>query len=220
MARKRKIADQLPILLACYVAAGLASFAFDPATARRFSGYGLDLPPISMLALCLLIGAPSLWYLQRAGFVAPLRKKPRATPTLMLSLVFAAVAITVDTLHPFPADINARFPQSLLFYPAIMLVAETAFHLLPAALVFALTRNPVPTILLAALSEPAFQMAAGWTGSADWTQIVTAINIFGISLVQLYLLRRHGFALMLGFRLAYYLWWHILWGEARLLLLF
>ena len=136
------------------------------------------------------------------------------------ALLFALVAIATDLAHPFPADINARFPQSLLFYPAIAVIAETAFHLVPLALVFGLTRRAAPAILAAALVEPAFQLSAGWSGPAHWSDIVTGLNILCISLLQLTLFRRHGFAAMIGFRLTYYLCWHILWGEARLALLF
>gem|GEM_PF-6781297 len=39
-------------------------------------------------------------------------------------------------------------------------------------------------------------------------------------LVQLILLRRYGYLSMIWFRVFYYLLWHVLWGEARLALLF
>ena len=215
-----KPASQIPVFLACMSAAGLASFAFDPATATRFSGYGGGLPAISMLALCILLGLPALWQLQRSEFITSKRRKTRLGQFVALSLAFAAIAITVDLLHPFPETINARVPQSLLFYPAIAMVAETVFRLVPAALVFTFTRHLPATIVIAALTEPAFQLTVGWTGAPHWSDAITALNIFAISLTQLILLRRHGFAAMLGLRLAYYLWWHVLWGEARLALLF
>lgn len=215
-----KKTGQIPVYLVCVIVAGLASFAFDPPTSTRFSAYGGGLPPISVLALCILAGVPALWQLDRTRFRPKASRKANLASFVALSLAFASVSVAVDLARPFPADLNARFPQSLLFYPAIAMVAETAFHLIPLALVFTLTRSASLAILAAALVEPAFQVAAGWTGDLHWSDAVVGLNILGISLVQLILFRRHGFATMLGFRLVYYLWWHILWGEARLALLF
>ena len=45
-------------------------------------------------------------------------------------------------------------------------------------------------------------------------------DVVDIGLVQLTLLRRYGYLPMLWFRVCYYLLWHVLWGEARLQLLF
>jgi hypothetical protein len=41
-----------------------------------------------------------------------------------------------------------------------------------------------------------------------------------ISVAQLLVLRRYGYLSMLSFRVNYYLIWHVLWGRARLALLF
>ena len=45
-------------------------------------------------------------------------------------------------------------------------------------------------------------------------------NVALVSAVQLWLLRSYGFLAMIGLRLAFYFFWHILWGTARLDLLF
>ena len=63
--------------------------------------------------------------------------------------------------------------------------------------------------------EPVAQLALG---SALPAFVVPHVFVFG--LVQLVLLRRYGYVPMLWFRLVYYLLWHVLWGAARLSLLF
>ena len=182
--------------------------------------------------LALLAGAASLAGLRRLGPFAVIRAwacgRGLATAAL-LATVFALVVIGVDLTFRFPRDINVGLPESLWFYPLMAAVAESVFHLVPLALLLgtgrAVTgRDPgarmIRTCLVAvALLEPAFQV--GLTDQPrSATGIFTGIQVLAINLVQLTLFRRFDFAAMIGLRLVYYLWWHILWGAIRLNLLF
>jgi hypothetical protein len=49
---------------------------------------------------------------------------------------------------------------------------------------------------------------------------VVFLQIYVINLQQLRIFRRFDFTSMYAFRLLYYLFWHILWGNLRLVVLF
>ena len=51
------------------------------------------------------------------------------------------------------------------------------------------------------------------------TAFVT-VHVLAINAVGLWLFRRYDFVTMFGFRLMYYLVWHVLWGALRLDVLF
>lgn len=70
-------------------------------------------------------------------------------------------------------------------------------------------------VLATAAVEPVSQVALG---SAQRAFVVPHVFIIGV--LQLLLLRRFGYLSMLCFRISYYLFWHVLWGRARLALLF
>ena len=53
-----------------------------------------------------------------------------------------------------------------------------------------------------------------------WAVILSGFNIFAISVTQLAIFRSAGFIHMYGFRLAYYVLWHLVWGSLRLQILF
>ena len=192
---------------------------------ERFLG---PLSPVLTVAAAGVVGMGALWFLEGRGFwQAALRS--RAFRGLAIATVavipFAAVAIAVDVVVGFPQDINVGWPEAWLFYPAIAMVAETAFHLLPlAGLVWVtrtrfvgrdLDRRTWGIIIPVALVEPAAQVALGSTLPA-----FAMPHVFLIGVVQLILLRRYGYLSMIWFRVFYYLLWHVLWGEARLALLF
>ena len=163
-------------------------------------------------------GAPSSAGLLRAAAIA----------SLLAALTIAIDAITV----PFSAGINVRFPKSLLFYPVMAMVVEVLFHLLPLALlsapfgrrfrgggVRAKRRSLWACVVLVALVEPIFQISLA--GDApSWLRVYLAAHLFVFNVGQLWLFVRHGFLTMVVFRLVYYLHWHVLWGHARLELLF
>ncbi|HSR42769.1 MAG TPA: hypothetical protein VLL48_11370 [Longimicrobiales bacterium] len=149
---------------------------------------------------------------------------------LLATLLAGAVAL-FDLQVVFPRGINVPFPRSLLFYPAIALVAEVAFHALPLALLLlgvvlvggARRWEGVVLYALAvvALLEPLFQL--GFPSAAAlpaWGRIYLGVHLLVFNGLQLWIFRRHDFLSMYAFRLVYYGWWHVAWGHARLELLF
>ncbi len=195
------------------------------ASFERFLG---PLPPVVAVAAAGAAGLGALGYLERRGFwrrACRARTLRGLVVASVATVPFAAVAIAVDVGAGFPRETNVPWPQAWLLYPAVALLAEAVFHLLAlAALVWAadsrfhgrrLDPRSLGLIAGAAAVEPAVQVALG-TGLPAFT----VVHVYIIGLVQLALLRRYGYPPMLWFRLAYYLLWHILWGAARLELLF
>lgn len=138
-----------------------------------------------------------------------------------IGAVFVVPAIAIDLALPFPDDLNAPFPVALAFYPAVGFVAEGIFHLLPlGVMAAALGRGPLPpwAYLPAVLAEPAFQAAASGVLTPQGVLVALHVAVFGA--VQLWIFRRHGFMAMYVLRIAFYLFWHIVWGAVRLALLF
>jgi hypothetical protein len=149
-----------------------------------------------------------------------------------LAAVFGLVAVLVDLKVPFPADMNAAFPESLAFYPVMGFGVEILFHVVPLAVLLPILTSVFKgmgqdtaiwiAIGLVALLEPAFQTVTGRpAGSVPlWATAVVALNIFLINLTQLVLFKRFDFVTMYAFRLAYYAIWHVAWGHFRLGILF
>ena len=141
------------------------------------------------------------------------------------TLPFVAVAIGVDTAVGFPSDTNVAWPEAWVLYPAIAVVAEAALHLLPLSGLVWLTRSHFydvrfngrtwVLVLTVAATEPVAQAVLK---SALLPFVVPHVFLIGVA--ELLLLRRFGYVPMVAFRLFYYLAWHVLWGEARLALLF
>jgi hypothetical protein len=53
-----------------------------------------------------------------------------------------------------------------------------------------------------------------------WASAFVGAHVWLINIAQLLVFRRYGFVPMYSLRLAYYLIWHIIWGHARLRLMF
>lgn len=148
-----------------------------------------------------------------------------------LAAPFAIAILLVDLIVVFPEDTNILLPDSILFYPAMGFVVDIVFHVLPLAILLLILTSPplnlsferavLPCILAIAVLEPVYQTVLGFSSPQPlWTNVFVAANIFLINLTQLLLFRRYDFVSMYSFRLVYYLLWHILWGYARLRLLF
>ncbi|NNF39355.1 MAG: hypothetical protein HKN71_11860 [Gemmatimonadetes bacterium] len=188
---------------------------------------GLD--PLLTTAAAALLGALALRQLARLEWF-------RAGATsghgvLMAAVVGAALTvpvIVVDLLGGFPAEMNVRFPASLLFYPSIAVVAESAFHLVPLALVATAwswtkldrSRARLLAIAIAALIEPALQVFWGSAQSPSWANAYVGLHLLVFNVIALEIFRRSGFVALYGFRVGYYLVWHVTWGYFRLPLLF
>ena len=149
-----------------------------------------------------------------------------------IAAMLGIIMIFVDTKIVFPPYINILFPASLLFYPAMGFFVEVVFHLLPlAVLLYILStvfRNAESVRLIwlsigiVAFLEPVYQ-AVNMASSGRfplWAVLYVGFHIFIINFCQLALFRRYDFVTMYTFRLVYYLIWHIIWGYARLELLF
>jgi len=198
-------------------AAAACALIIGPGPFARFLGGVPGLP--AMLGAGLVAGV-CLWSLSRCGF------RPAGDGVLtgaLAALPFAAVVTVADVLLRFPEDLNVPWPAALAFYPAIALVAEAIFHLLPLALILAVLRGRAVALalVLTALVEPLYQARGLFMGEGLTPQNAFVLPfVLAFNLVQLWLFRRHGFLAMAAMRLANYAWWHLAWGALRLELLF
>ena len=205
---------------------GILYFTNSPA----FQPFFGDLNPLITVFLIILLGSFLLSFLLSRGWFAIYKKEMRNGLFLSFGLgtLFALIIILVDLKVVFPENLNVSFPQSLLFYPAIGYVVEILFHLLPLAFLLFLTSRFKNIdhkiiwvcILTVSLLEPVFQ-TIGFVGLYPWwTVIYVGLHVFLFNVVQLSIFRRYDFISMYAFRLAYYIFWHIVWGYVRLKLLF
>lgn len=185
-----------------------------------FASYFGPLPAPLAMVIVTGLGLIAVRRLHALGWTPTRRPPPRRLLGLAaLGAALALPTVALDIALPFPADINAPLPEALAFYPAIGVVAETVFHLLPFALISLIAPGrPERAIVAGALVEPVFQVAAG--GGPVLQNAIMAAILFGFGLVQMNALHRHGFAAAYVLRIGYYLVWHIAWGAARLTLLF
>ena len=187
--------------------------------------------PLILITASTFTGFLLLSYLHFRGWftlfkIENLKKIIRYTGLIIL---FVSVSILVDLNMVFQADMNIKFPESLLFYPVIAFFVEILFHVLPLtilliALISIFNKTSYKkllwiTMLLVALLEPTYQ-AINMTQYPAWAVIVVWVNLFLFNLTQLSIFKKFDFILMLTFRLLYYLCWHIIWGHIRLQVLF
>ena len=180
-------------LLPMTALSGLAAFPLVAFLYRRGTG-GLHAVPVTLRGLALLVGAGA---------------------------VLAVPPIAIDLFTRFPRDINVAWPEAVFFYTAIALVAEVQFHLVPLAILTALAPKRIPSVWLllpVIFIEPVAQVMLG--AGPVFQMTLVFMNVGLVSAVQLWLFRRYGFAAMFGLRIAFYLFWHVVWGEIRLSLLF
>jgi len=212
------------ISVAATASAALLHLSGDSSFDRFLGGA----PPALVVAAAGVAGLAALDSLERRGFwdrACRSRTVHGLAVASVALLPFAAAAIVADLVAGFPRETNVFWPQAWLLYPAIALVAEAAFHLLPLAGLAWVTGSQLhgrridartmALVLPVAAVEPVVQIALG-TGLPAFT----VVHVYAFGVVQLLLLRRYGYLPMLWFRLGYYLLWHILWGAARLELLY
>jgi hypothetical protein len=184
-----------------------------------------DLSATAMTSLVCASGALSLRYLERRGwFSFGDATRAQYAKIVALGMVLAVPVVVVDLFGGFPEGINVRAPESLAFYPAIAVVAEMVFHVVPLALVARVIREskeaPRAALAVAALGEPTLQVLWGAGQSPSWANAYVGVHLLAFNAVEIVVLRRFGFLPTYAFRVAYYAIWHLAWGHARLTLLF
>ena len=197
-----------------------------------FQAFFGKLNPLLVIFIVILLGTIlSVFLLSRGWFVV---YKAGEYKGILVAAGLAAlpglVIILIDLKAIFPEDVNRPFPDLLFFYPIFGFVVEVIFHMLPLALLlFILTsifklnfeKAIWPCILVVALLEPIFQTVLGFSRPyPTWVTGCIFANILLINLFQLSIFKHYDFVSMFSFRLVYYLIWHIVWGYARLNLLF
>jgi hypothetical protein len=184
---------------------------------------GID-PLLVALTACVL-GLPALRVARGRGWIARGTRKPRTWLLVaLLGALLTVPAVAMDLLGAFPEDMNIPLPEGLVAYPAIALVAEFAFHVIPLGLLSLLWRREGSgrnlLVALVALPEPLLQVAWGAGHSPGWANALVGAHLLLFNLIGLLLLRRHGFLSAYLLRLGYYGIWHVAWGQMRLGILF
>jgi hypothetical protein len=198
-----------------------------------FAPYFGDFPPLMVLGLVAALAIVTLTYLNRQmDFVFAGRATARGLGLAAAAATFfGLIIIATDCfVFRFPADQNVPVPAALYFYPAMGFTVDVVLRALPIAALLnfgaglpSSRREKVllAGILLAALTEPAIQINAELQdGTTTARAAFVGVHVFAFTLVEFYLFRRYGFVSMVSFRMIYYLYWHILWGAVRLVLLF
>ncbi len=219
-------------LLSLFALASAGMLYFSGSTAfQRFFGKINPLLAVLLVALAGIIAFSVLLF--RGWFAIYNREHLRRglLTAAALATPLGVLIILVDLAGVFPEGINVRFPESLLFYPAIGFVVEIVFHVLPLTLLLflltSLSRKLAfekivwPCIVLISVAEPVFQALLSASNHYPlWADLYVGFHIFLINLIQLWLFKGYGFVSMYAFRLAYYLIWHIGWGWLRLEVVF
>ena len=198
-----------------------------------FQSYFADVHPLLVMLLLVLLGILLMIFLISRHSFAILSSTPTRDWLIGFSLAagFALIAIVIDISVKFPASMNVLFPESLLFYPVIGFCVEIVFHLLPLSILILIFGSLFPqtertkflwlSLAIVSLIEPAFQAISGFSERVPlWVLVWIGFHVFLINLVQLVIFKRNGFVWMYLFRLAYYVFWHVAWGNFRLRILY
>ena len=230
-ARRLGWSRQVRLFAALWLIAVALTAVVAPSSGADFERFYGPARPLVVAIVAGALGAVALWVLSRFGFV--IVEGRRTLQGLRMSAIFAtvlAIAVVVaDVLLRYPEEINVPLPRALLFYPAIGLTAEVAFHLVPLAVLLPVLNAVVPrlgrdrvtwlALAVVAVSEPVFQVVVGG-GGTGLVDVYTWVHVFVFASLQLYVFRRFDFVSMVGFRLIYYAYWHVLWGTIRIPILF
>jgi hypothetical protein len=198
----------------------------------RFEVFFGSINPVFMISLIIMLGLGLVSILLSQEWVDIYRREHLKGLFLisLLTVPFALGAILVDLVFPYPEDINVLLPQSLLFYPTMGFVVEILFHLLPLTLLLVLLTSVfkgrdfdrifLVIIVIISLLEPLYQFDFSGTGHPIWISAIEGLRLFLFSYVQLSILKKYDFLSMYSFRIFYYIWWHLVWGTIRLVVLF
>jgi hypothetical protein len=213
----------------------IGAAALSASGSEAFAPYFGPLHPLVAVPIVVIPGGVALLFLRSGGWFEIRRVGASAAEGLRVAAAVAGVltipVIVVDVLGGFPPGINVQLPGALVFYPVIGLVAEMVFHVLPLALLLGtlgtLLRSRLGeaktvwvAMLLASAIEPVFQVVAARGESPTWAVTYVGLHLTAFNLLALAIFRRYDFLTLYAFRVVYYLGWHILWGWARLRLLF
>lgn len=215
-----------PFLAVSIVAFALTAWQVhvDRSVFERFLG---RIDPLLVMIGTAVVGVAAMGYLQAAsGFAVrgPGRWRDAVSIIAWAVPLFAAVAICADLVWRYPEDTNVALPDALRFYPAIAVFIELALHVVPIALFVWILG--MPTDLDATFWRVAVPVASieavlqALYATSISTSVFSAVHLAVFGVVQVWMFWRFGFVWMLGFRLIYYLLWHVAWGVARLRLLF
>jgi hypothetical protein len=224
-------ARQSLVLAGLGTAAAVLVYAAGDRPFRRFLG---DVDPLAAAALIGFLGVALFSaVLGRRGFT--ISGKGNVSELLRSSgaaALLASIAILIDLVIGFPADLNVPLPGALAFYPAIGFFVEVLFHLVPLSLLlFGATaifggvgrgRLVWACVVIVALLEPGYQAALMASSKLypSWAVACVGLNVFLFNLLQLRTFERYDFVSMYALRIAYYAVWHVLWGSLRLKWLF
>ena len=213
----RKAARDLPVYLICVAAACLALGYVEitaPEAGRRFFGAW---PAWAVLLGLTPLGAAALVILNRRGARADQTRGPVPYRRLLLmGSSFGLLPIGLDLVaDPFPPDLHESWPSAPFYYAGMAVLAETALHLLPlAVLALIWPLGPGTWRMLCCLAvatlEAALQVGISQTDATITIFIATYIVLF--NLLQLSIFLRFGFLAMLSMRLGFYAIWHLAWG--------
>jgi hypothetical protein len=217
-----------PVLVACgaSVAAAAALGWGDSEAYSKVLGIA---HPVPLTIFVAVLGYLGLGLIVRRGWAATsARGQGRASNAALLGAVLTLPVVLVDCLGGFGLELNAAFPDSLLFYPSIALLAEFAFHVTPlalAALVAPLCKRMPRWPLVIALAfavcvEPALQVWWAIGRSPPWVNAYVGLHLLVFNLAAVHFLRRYGIMRAYLYRVSYYAVWHIAWGHVRPDLLF
>ena len=183
--------------------------------------------PVVAMTAAAIVGVVSIALLQgNSDFAIVGPGTWRAATSIVAWIVplLAAAAICADLVVRYPEETNVAMPDALRFYPAIAVFVEIMLHVVPIVVLVALFGTPdgfdrtfwriaIPVALIEAALQAAYATSIG-------TTVFSAAHLAVFGVVQVWVFWRFGFVWMLGFRLAYYALWHVVWGAARLELLF
>jgi hypothetical protein len=189
-----------------------------------------NVSPVLAVALVCATGILALYALHRnSGFSVydPYCFRKGIRVAVALVLPFMIIMTFVDVAFRFPPDINVALPTAMLFYPAIGYVAQIALHVAPFAILLSLTKLLFKTrsttwcvwlsITIASAFEATFQAVSSLDGDGLSTIAgIVAVILWLFGVAELYLYRRFDFATMYAFRIFYYCYWHLLWGNLRI----
>jgi hypothetical protein len=192
-----------------------------------FEPYFGTVNPVGVMVAAAGVGVVAIAYLQGTSDFAVFGPGPWRDAVSIIAVVvplLTAVAIGADLVLRFAEDTNVESPDALRFYPAIAMFVEISLHAFPLAVLVSVFGKPtgldvtfwrlaIPVALIEAVVQAVYATSVG-------TSVFAAVHLVVFGVVQVWMFWRFGFVWMFGFRLGYYVLWHLVWGALRLELLF